>query len=107
MPDARFVVCGGGGGETGLRRRFEALGMGARVDIRGAVEDIRVPLEEFDIFGYPLAEDTYATSEKALQEAMWVGVPPVVFAHGGRAPSRRARSHRACRADGGRIRARD
>jgi glycosyltransferase involved in cell wall biosynthesis len=83
LPDARFVVCGGGGGEEGLRRRFEALGMGARVDVRGVVEDIRVPLEEFDIFGYPLAEDTYATSEKALQEAMWVGVPPVVFAHGG------------------------
>ena len=35
------------------------------------------------IFGYPLADDTYATSEKALQEAMWVGVPPVVFPHGG------------------------
>jgi glycosyltransferase involved in cell wall biosynthesis len=83
VPDARFVVCGGGGGESELRRRFEALGIGARVDIQGTVEDIRVPLEEFDIFGYPLAEDTYATSEKALQEAMWVGVPPVVFGHGG------------------------
>ena len=60
----------------------EVLGMGARVEIRGTVNDIRVQLEEFDIFGYPLAEDTYATSEKALQEAMWVGVPPVVFAPG-------------------------
>jgi hypothetical protein len=38
---------------------------------------------EFDIFGYPLAEDTYATSERALQEAMWVGLPALVFAHGG------------------------
>jgi glycosyltransferase involved in cell wall biosynthesis len=83
IPDARFVVCGGGGGESELRRRFAALGIGARVDIRGPVEDIRSALEEFDIFGYPLAEDTYATSEKVLQEAMWVGVPPVVFGHGG------------------------
>ena len=83
IPDARFVVRGGGGGEETLRRRFEALGAGARVDIRGHVEDIRPALEEFDIFGYPLAEDTYATSEKALQEAMWVGIPPVVFGHGG------------------------
>lgn len=32
---------------------------------------------------FHLREDTYATSEKALQEAMWVGVPPVVFPHGG------------------------
>lgn len=83
VPDARFVVCGGGGGELELRRRFEALGVGGRVDIRGPVENIRGALEEFDIFGYPLAEDSYATSEKALQEAMWVGVPPVVFSHGG------------------------
>ena len=83
VPDARFVVCGGGGGEAELRRRFEALGMCARVDIRGSVEHIRAALEDFDIFGYPLTEDTYATSEKALQEAMWVGVPPVVFSHGG------------------------
>ena len=37
----------------------------------------------FDVFGYPLAPDTYATSEKALQEAMWAGVPPVVLPHGG------------------------
>jgi glycosyltransferase involved in cell wall biosynthesis len=83
VPNVRFVVCGGGGGESELRRRFEALGIGERVDIRGPVENIRAALEEFDIFGYPLAEDTYATSEKALQEAMWVGVPPVVFGHGG------------------------
>jgi glycosyltransferase involved in cell wall biosynthesis len=83
VPDARFVVCGGGGGESELRRRFKALGIGNRVDIRGPIENIRAALEEFDIFGYPLAEDTYATSEIALQEAMWVGVPPVVFGHGG------------------------
>jgi glycosyltransferase involved in cell wall biosynthesis len=82
-PGVRFVVCGGGGGEADLTSRFSALGVTERVAIRGPVEDIRAALEEFDIFGYPLAEDTYATSEKALQEAMWVGVPPVVFPHGG------------------------
>ena len=83
VPGARFVVCGGGGGESELSRRFKALGISERVEIRGPVENIRAALEEFDIFGYPLAEDTYATSETALQEAMWVGIPPVVFGHGG------------------------
>lgn len=79
----RFVVCGSGGGEAGLRQRAAALGAAGRFDVRGHVDDVAGALAEFDIFGYPLAEDTYATSERALQEAMWVGLPPVVFPHGG------------------------
>lgn len=82
-PVVHFVVCGGGGGEALLAARFAALGPADRVTVRGPVEAIRAELETFDVFGYPLVEDTYATSEKALQEAMWVGVPPVVFPHGG------------------------
>ena len=81
-PDVRFEVYGGGGGEDALRRRVVALGIGDRVDVRGPTEDIRAALEGFDVFGYPLAPDT-GTSELALQEAMWVGIPPVVFDHGG------------------------
>lgn len=82
-PTTRFVVCGGGGGEEDLRRRAVAAGLGDRVEVRGHVEDVRAALEEFDVFGYPLAPETSATSEKALQEAMWVGVPPVVLPHPG------------------------
>lgn len=81
-PGLRFVVCGGGD-DAALRERFAALGAGERVAVRGHVEDIRGALAEFDIFGYPLAADTSATSERALQEAMWVGLPPVVLGHGG------------------------
>jgi hypothetical protein len=36
-----------------------------------------------DIFGYPLAPETSATSEKTIQEAMWAGVAPVVLAGSG------------------------
>ena len=82
-PSVRFLICGGGGGEAALRRNMEALGLGTRIEIIGPIENIRQELERMDIFGYPLAEYTYATSEKALQEAMWVGLPPVVFPHGG------------------------
>jgi len=81
--DVDFVVCGGGGDEAVVTARFAALGAEQRLSMRGPVEDIRRELEGFDIFGYPLAADTYATSEKALQEAMWAGIPPVVFPHGG------------------------
>jgi glycosyltransferase involved in cell wall biosynthesis len=81
IPDVRFIVCGGGG--KPLRQQAHALGAADRFDFRGYVEEIRAVLEVCDVFGYPLCADTYATSEKALQEAMWVGVPPVVFPHAG------------------------
>ena len=82
-PSVRFLICGGGGGEGSLRREMATLGLGPRTEITGPVENIRRELERMDIFGYPLAEYTYATSEKALQEAMWAGLPAVVFPHGG------------------------
>jgi glycosyltransferase involved in cell wall biosynthesis len=82
-PNVRFVVYGGGGGEEQLTQRLAAAGIADRAEVRGHTEDVRAALEEMDVFGYPLARETYATSEMTLQEAMWVGIPPVVFAHGG------------------------
>ncbi len=52
----------------------------------GFVEDIAPILATSDVFAYPLAENTYASSDKSLQEAMLAGVPPVILPHGG--PSR-------------------
>jgi hypothetical protein len=83
VADARFVVHGTGGGEDPLRAEAAARGIGDRVEVRGHTEDIAAALGEMDVFGYPLRPDTYASSEKAVQEAMWVGIPPVVFPYGG------------------------
>jgi glycosyltransferase involved in cell wall biosynthesis len=79
----RFVVVGAGGGEDRLHARMLELGMDERFTYEGYASDIATALGTFDIFGYPLCVDTYATSEKSLQEAMWVGIPPVVFPYGG------------------------
>lgn len=81
--DLSFPVAGAGGGEGELQRQAEALGASGRFSFLGFQENIRTVLESLDIFGYPLCRDTYATSEKSLQEAMAVGLPPVVFPHGG------------------------
>jgi glycosyltransferase involved in cell wall biosynthesis len=81
IPGARFLVCGSGA--EPLRRQVQSLAAADRFDVRGYVENIRSILAGCDVFGYPLCPDTYATSEKALQEAMWVGIPPLVFPHGG------------------------
>jgi glycosyltransferase involved in cell wall biosynthesis len=83
VPGARFVVCGAGGAEEDLAREARALGVADRFELRGFVEEVGSILETLDVFGYPLCEETYATGEKSVQEAMYVGVPPVVFPHGG------------------------
>jgi glycosyltransferase involved in cell wall biosynthesis len=83
VPDARFVVCGSGNGFAALAREADALGIGQKLDLRGYVEDIGSVIEALDVFGYPLCEENYSSSELALQEAMYCGVPSVVMAYGG------------------------
>ena len=82
IPNVRFVVCGGGI-ENELKNEATSLNSAEKFEFRGYVENIRSVLEILDVFGYPLCDDTYATSEKSIQEAMYAGVPPVVFPHGG------------------------
>jgi glycosyltransferase involved in cell wall biosynthesis len=79
-PDVHFDVYGDGSWCEQLRAQCDALGMSERIHFYGHVEDIRTAFATMDIFGYPLAPDSYATSEKVIQEAMWCGVPPVVLA---------------------------
>ncbi|MGE0715500.1 MAG: glycosyltransferase, partial [Alphaproteobacteria bacterium] len=83
IPDARFVVCGGGGGELEIARRAAEAGAADRFELRGYVRDVGHVLSGADVFGYPLAADTYSSSDRALQEAMFAGVPPVILRHGG------------------------
>ncbi|MDB5102387.1 MAG: putative glycosyl transferase [Fibrobacteres bacterium] len=82
IPDVKFVVCGDGSLEV-LKRQASGLGTLDRFDIRGYVEDVRSTIEEFDVYGYPLCEETYAGSELNLQEVMYSGLAPVVFPYGG------------------------
>ncbi len=82
IPNVRFIVCGGG--TIGyLQQQAQQLGVAERFDFRGPIEDIKSVIEILDVYGYPLCEDTYAAAELNLQEAMYGGVPPVVFPYGG------------------------
>jgi glycosyltransferase involved in cell wall biosynthesis len=78
-PDVTFDVFGDGTWSDELRQRFAELGAAGRVRFHGHAEDLRNAFAEIDVFGYPLAPDTYASSDKTLQEAMWLGIPPVVL----------------------------
>lgn len=83
IPEAKFIVCGGGGIEELLKKQAAERGMANKLELKGFVEDITPYLETFDVYGYPLCEDNYAGSELNLQEVMRVGIPPVVFPYGG------------------------
>ncbi len=63
VPGVRFVVCGAGDPDE-LREEADRLGVASRFEWRGFVENIRPVLETLDVFGYPLCEDTCATSEQ-------------------------------------------
>lgn len=82
ISDIRFIVCGGGI-EAELKQQAATLGVTEKFNFRGYVENIRSILSILDVFGYPLCPETYATSDKSLQEAMYAGIPPVVFPYGG------------------------
>jgi len=82
IADVQFIVCGSGSGFGALKHQAQELGVAARFDLRGYVEDIRSVLEILDVFGYPLCADNYAAAELILQEAMYAGVPPVLFPYG-------------------------
>jgi len=62
-----------------LSRRLAELHVSNRVTLHGHVEDISTALANIDLFVYPLNPGAYVTSEKALHEAMWVGLPPVLL----------------------------
>ncbi|WP_373479800.1 glycosyltransferase family 4 protein [Geminocystis sp.] len=82
IPDVKFIVCGGGNIEF-LQQQALELNALDKFDFRGFVEDIASEIAKFDVYGYPLCEDTYAAAELNLQEAMYAGIPPVVLPHGG------------------------
>ena len=83
IPNLRVLVVGDGPALPTLRRQAEQCGCPERFSFLGFQTEISPILSQADIFGYPLAPDNYATSELALQEAMYLGLPPVLLATGG------------------------
>lgn len=76
----------GGAVDPEIRRQIAASRAPSIFKDLGFTEDIRSVLETTDVFAYPLAERGYGSGDKSLQEAMFAGIPPVVFDYGG--PSR-------------------
>ena len=83
VPKSRFLVYGSGGYQPVLQAQAKQLGVEDRFVFNNTTDDIAHAIGLFDVYGYPLCEDTYAACELNLQEVMHCGVVPVVFPHGG------------------------
>jgi glycosyltransferase involved in cell wall biosynthesis len=89
IPGLKVRICGGAL-DPAMQGEIDRLAHPERFACLGFVEDVRSILETSDVFAYPLAENSYATSDKSLQEAMYAGVAPIVMADA--APSRFVRN---------------
>jgi len=85
IPNIRFTLCGGGANAPRLAQQVSQAQADARFLFAGYVSDVGKYLQDFDVFGYPSSPESagYAGSELVIQEAMYAGVPPVVFPTGG------------------------
>jgi len=83
IPNVRFILCGAGNATKTIKRQTLENRVEERFEFFGYVEDIRAVLARLDVFGYPLCQDNYSTSELVMQEAMYAGIPPVVLPFGG------------------------
>ena len=79
IPDVRFTVVGPLNEK--LVQMVEEAGLADRIRFTGFVSEDEKweELCRFDIFGYPLAPHHYGTCDQTLQEAMAVGIVPVVL----------------------------
>ncbi len=83
IPGLRVLVCGDGPALSTLKIQAKQTGQPERFEFLGFQTEPKQILAKADLFGYPLADENYATSELALQEAMYLGIPPLLLARNG------------------------
>jgi hypothetical protein len=83
MSEMMFPVAGGGTGFKTLQRQADQRGIASRFEWLGYQENPNTLLATLDLFGYPLCLETYAATDLILQQAMWLGIPPVILPYGG------------------------
>jgi glycosyltransferase involved in cell wall biosynthesis/ubiquinone/menaquinone biosynthesis C-methylase UbiE len=82
VPNIKFIICGHVA-EDAIKTELETASAIQKFEFTGYRENIASIIKTFDVFGYPLCEETYASTDLVLQEVMYAGIPPVIFPHGG------------------------
>lgn len=78
IPDVKFIICASDS-YVNIQTRAQKMGIADKFEFLCQVPDIKDYLEIFDAFGYPLNPNHYGTCDQVLQEAMGVGIVPVVL----------------------------
>lgn len=78
IPDVKFIVCSGDS-QQHLIDEAEKLGVSDKFSFEGRVPSVIPYLTKYDIFGYPLQPQHFATCEQSIGEAMMAGAVPVVL----------------------------
>ncbi len=77
--DVRFAVWGFGGAYATLKAEARRLGQDHRFQFHGTTRDPAAAFASMNIYGYPLCEDTYGTTDRSMVEAMAMALPSVVL----------------------------
>jgi glycosyltransferase involved in cell wall biosynthesis len=77
--DISFDVWGPGTAYKTLKAEAVRLGQEHRFKFHGVTGDAAAAFASMHVYGYPLCEDTYAATDRTLQEAMASGLPCAVL----------------------------
>lgn len=78
IPNIKFIFCGGPKHEQFEKQAIE-MGLVNKIEFVGEVKDVKKYFAQFDVFAYMLARTHCGSCDQSLQEAMTVGIVPVVF----------------------------
>jgi len=83
IPNVRFMICGEGPLKETAIKEVSRFGAEEQFQFLGYQDNMRKMFGLFDVYGFPLDEETFAGGELNLQEAMVAGLPIVILPFGG------------------------